>query len=291
MNMISRIALKIVREYLADSPSVPYDYDQSNQLYVDKKSIQYIVDSAMHEYGENLYAYYQNVDVSQIIRKIAQTYNLQVSAGTTQINICFMPKDPKALQNAIFLKHSKNLSIERCQQIISDYLGAGLGITTPNNQIYIATSIQSGNGQFVKRDKRHLLKTLRHEMQHFCQHYFGLTDAEIETLNEQLEYSHIKEYSKRRQIARYKNDLFEDINECRVPADFFIDFCNNYIQSDITQIENIANTESTKWIRQNNHPCDVDNVDLYNDLLFLYSVHKYNRTYYNRVFNHLKSLA
>jgi hypothetical protein len=111
----------------------------------------------MHEYGENLYVYYQNVDISQIIRKIAQTYNLQLSAGTPQINICFMPKDSKALQN-IFKR-----DLNWCMNMIKQYLGNGLGMTIENN-IYIATSIKSGNGQFVKRDKRYLLKTLRHEI-------------------------------------------------------------------------------------------------------------------------------
>ena len=273
MNMISRIALKIARQYLAD--------EQDNDIY-DLKFDTNFVHLIMQDYkhATNQYYWGKQYDISDILTKIIKFYKKQQdykNFSNTKIQVAILTKSWRQLAEHCHLEQN------RAKQIIDNWLpGQSTGQTKPIGGIptCAVAAFDESNGKYIYRSDRAIAKTLRHEIEHACQIILDLQDEEVKDLNEDKNCQYFQtfaDFSRKREVGRYLNDMLEDFTEYNLQKSFFFDFAEQNYDKNIDEIFSDVSKISLDFIQQNNLVGKLTNQDIANDLLFLCSLRKYRK--------------
>lgn len=284
MNMISRIALKIARQYLADEQNSPYSYEQLDDLQIEETDVIPLINECVNSSSyKSQKAYYNSYDLSSLIQSLSKKLAIQVDI-THYVSIFYLPKNFNQ-----FMPSQINTQIKT--QINYFCNNNGLGMTSSDGKrIYIGTTITTQNGEQFIVDDFHLRKTLRHQLQHSCSKKFNAqTDKIQNTIENDDSEKMIMEFASREQIGRYKNDMISDIKRFKINPQLFISFVQKHKLQNGTQILAAAEKQSIQYM-QKNRTIGLLNTDIGNSMIFMYAIYKYNRSYYRRVISCLQQL-
>lgn len=284
--------VKLAREYRASDQDALFARKRiangySDDIY-DLRVNRNIVKSIMSNFkASNKLFFYIDYDIKEQLLNILDYYNIRQNypaLSNTTIKIIFLPKSVDVLTR------ETNIDKQKAIEYINFWLSGectGRTIEQPNLMCIIASVIQQGKNVYLRND-RAIAKTLRHELEHACQIILGLQDEDVKQLNEDKKSQYFQtfaDFSRKRQIGRYTNDMREDIQDYDLDSDFFFDYAENHYSDDIDTIFRDVNNVSIQILDKTQHDNKITNQDIANDLLFLCSLRKYNQSKYQSIKN------